>query len=47
VLADEVGRLEQSGVQGRWREAAELLDELVSAEKFPEFLTLRAYERVE
>ncbi len=47
VLAHEVGRLEQSGVLGRWREAAELLDELVSAKKFPEFLTLEAYGRVD
>jgi malate synthase len=47
LLADEVGRLERSGAQGRWREASELLDELVSAEEFPEFLTLEAYGRVD
>jgi len=47
ALADEVSRLERSGARGRWREAAELVDELVSAEEFPEFLTLRAYERVQ
>jgi malate synthase len=47
ALADEVARLEKAGARGRWREAGELLDELVSAEEFPEFLTLRAYERVD
>jgi malate synthase len=47
ALKEEVGRLERSGARGRWGEAAELLDELVSAREFPEFLTLRAYERVE
>jgi malate synthase len=47
VLSDELARLESSGSAGRWREAAELLDQLMSAAEFPEFLTLRAYERVE
>ena len=47
VLAEEVERLERSGARGRWREAAELVDELVSADEFPEFLTLGAYERLE
>jgi malate synthase len=47
VLAEELARLESSGSAGRWREAAELLDQLMSAAEFPEFLTLRAYERVE
>jgi malate synthase len=47
VLAEELARLEGSGATGRWRDAAELLDQLMSAEAFPEFLTLRAYERVE
>ena len=32
---------------GRWQEAAELLDALVSAEQFPEFLTLMAYARLD
>jgi malate synthase len=47
ALAEEVARLERSGAKGRWREAADLLDQLVSAEEFPEFLTVRAYERLE
>ncbi len=46
ILGDEVARLEQSGA-GRWREAAALLDQLISADEFPEFLTLQAYEKVE
>jgi malate synthase len=46
VLGEEVGRLEQAGA-GRWREAAALLDQLISADEFPEFLTLQAYEKVE
>ncbi len=46
-LADELARLEGSGSSGRWREAAELLDQLMSAAEFPEFLTLRAYEKVD
>jgi malate synthase len=32
---------------GRWRDAAQLLDGLVAAEAFPEFLTLAAYQRLE
>ena len=47
LLADELARLERSGVSGRWREAAGLLDQLVSAEEFPEFLTIGAYEKLE
>jgi malate synthase len=47
VLAEERAGLEQRAMPGRWREAAELLDQLISAEEFPEFLTLRAYEKVE
>jgi malate synthase len=47
ALAEEVARLERSGAAGRWREAAELLDQLVSAEEFPEFLTVGAYEKLE
>lgn len=35
---------EKSFKSGRYQEAAKLLDELVSAESFPEFLTLGAYE---
>jgi len=47
ALAAELARLETSGGSGRWRDAAELLDQLMSATEFPEFLTLRAYEKVE
>jgi len=47
LLAEEVGRLERPDRPGRWREAAALLDELVGAEEFPEFLTVGAYERLE
>ena len=32
---------------GRWQDAAQLLDALVAAERFPEFLTLMAYRRLE
>ncbi len=32
---------------GRWQDAAQLLDALVSAERFPEFLTLMAYRRLD
>jgi len=46
VLGDEVARLEQAA-GGRWREAAALVDQLISAREFPEFLTLQAYEKVE
>jgi malate synthase len=43
ILAEEVARHEGPG---RWGEAAALLDALVSAERFPEFLTLAGYEKV-
>jgi malate synthase len=47
LLAAELARLEAAGAPGRWREAADLLEQLMSATEFPEFLTLRAYEKVE
>jgi malate synthase len=47
ALAEEVARLDRPGRPGRWREAARLLDQLVSAEEFPEFLTVGAYEKLE
>jgi malate synthase len=47
LLAEEVGRLERPDRPGRWREAAALLDELVGAKEFPEFLTVGAYEKLE
>ena len=34
------------GAGGRWAEAAGLLDALVSADRFPEFLTLAAYRQL-
>ena len=37
----------RSKVPGRWADAAQLLDALVAAEDFPEFLTLAAYRRLE
>jgi malate synthase len=45
MLAEELAL--RKGASGRWDEAAELLDTLVAAQPFPEFLTLRAYERLE
>jgi malate synthase len=47
LLKEETDRLE-AGATGdtRLAEAAELLDSLVSAPEFPEFLTLGAYERL-
>ncbi len=47
LLAEEVARLERPDRPGRWREAAALLDELVGAKEFPEFLTVGAYEKLE
>jgi malate synthase len=37
----------RTAVAGRWQDAAQLLDALVAAERFPEFLTLMAYRRLE
>jgi hypothetical protein len=37
----------RTGVAGRWQDAAQLLDALVAAREFPEFLTLMAYRRLE
>jgi hypothetical protein len=34
-------------VPGRWDAAAELLDALIAAERFPDFLTLAAYQKLE
>jgi malate synthase len=48
MLQEELGRLEPSYPDPpRLRAAASLLDDLVSAEEFPEFLTLAAYGRLE
>jgi malate synthase len=48
LLAEERRRLESiAGAGQRLGEAAALLDALVSAREFPEFLTLGAYEKLE
>jgi len=48
MLAEEVARLEREVPPGhRLPEAAALLDGLVAAQEFPEFLTLEAYGRLE
>ncbi len=46
ILEEEQGRLAATGPVGRLDEAAELLDRLVAAAEFPEFLTLEAYRRM-
>jgi malate synthase len=47
ILGEERARLEgEGGDRERLATAAELLDSLFSAEVFPEFLTLRAYEKL-
>jgi hypothetical protein len=38
--------LERHTGPGAWRDAAGLLDALISAKEFPEFLTLTAYQKV-
>ena len=48
LLDEEARRLaESAGPESRLADAAALLDGLVSAEEFPEFLTLGAYEKLE
>jgi malate synthase len=44
--AEELSLVEQAMPAARWKEASALLDELVLAEHFAEFLTLGAYERL-
>ena len=44
VRAGELGRLKSELGEGRFDEAAEILDELVLNDEFTAFLTLRAYE---
>jgi malate synthase len=46
VREEELGKLGGPG-SGRLREAAEILDGLIGAEEFPEFLTLPAYRYLE
>jgi malate synthase len=47
ILGEERTRLEREGVDGqRLGTAAELLDAMFSAEVFPEFLTLAAYQKL-
>jgi malate synthase len=48
LLVEETERLKsEAGAEHRLSEAAALLDALVSAHEFPEFLTLGAYEKLE
>jgi malate synthase len=48
ILAEETARLRPGHADpARLDAAAALLDQLVSAEEFPEFLTLQAYQRLE
>jgi malate synthase len=47
ILAEELGRLTREAAEGsRLSDAAQLLDRLVSATEFPEFLTLEAYRKL-
>ncbi len=43
LVAEMLGQLRAEGLTGRFREAAALLDQLISAREFPEFLTLAGY----
>jgi malate synthase len=47
ILGEELTRLQTSPTGHRFQEAAQLLDGLVAAEEFPEFLTLEAYGRLD
>jgi hypothetical protein len=48
VLGEETARLRPTQADpARLEAAAALLDQLVSAEEFPEFLTLQAYQRLD
>jgi malate synthase len=44
VAKDVLARLLAEGPGGRLREAAQLLDQLISAEELPEFLTMIGYD---
>jgi malate synthase len=44
--AEELAPLERAMPEMRWREASELLDELVLSDDFAEFLTLGAYQKL-
>jgi hypothetical protein len=47
ILGEEREKLQEAGADPeRLGAAAELLDSLMSAEEFPEFLTLAAYQRL-
>jgi hypothetical protein len=47
LLREEVARLEAAAAgKTRLAEAADLLEALVAAREFPEFLTLGAYEKL-
>ncbi len=47
IRDEELARLPPTADQARLRQAAELLDELVLADDFAEFLTLEAYDRLD
>jgi hypothetical protein len=42
----ELGQHQTAMPEFRWTDAAALLDELVLADQFPEFLTLEAYSKL-
>jgi malate synthase len=46
IRSEELAELQSAFPDGRWTDAAELLDELVLSAEFAEFLTLRAYPRL-
>ena len=45
ILSEELAARREA--DGRWDDAAQLLDALVASETFPEFLTLAAYQKLE
>jgi malate synthase len=46
IRDEELGTLQASLPDSPWTDAAALLDELVLSDEFPDFLTLRAYDRL-
>jgi malate synthase len=47
IRDEEMSRLRSSAAGFRWTDAAALLDDLVLADKFAEFLTLAAYQHLD
>jgi len=45
ILSEELAARREA--DGRWDDAAQLLDALIASETFPEFLTLAAYQKLE